>query len=70
MSPATQRFDIDVAFPCDIDLQWYLVPKQWIRMLVASTQIQKIRQTLESEYGASIPASISLLDKNQLKKFN
>ena len=32
MSPANQYFDIDVAFPCDIDLQWYLVPKTWVRM--------------------------------------
>ena len=28
------RFDVDVAFPCDIDLEWFLVPKAWIRQIV------------------------------------
>ena len=28
------NFDVEVAFPCDIDLNWYLVPKSWIREIV------------------------------------
>ena len=31
MSPENQSFDIEVAFPCDIDLEWLLVPKTWVR---------------------------------------
>jgi hypothetical protein len=34
MSAEIQRFDIEVAFPCDIDLEWYLVPKAWVREIV------------------------------------
>lgn len=34
MSAENQRFDIEVAFPCDIDLEWYLVPKAWVREIV------------------------------------
>ena len=34
MSPENQRFDVEVAFPCDIDLDWFLVPKSWVRQIV------------------------------------
>mmetsp|Transcript_18230 Transcript_18230/g.24361 ORF Transcript_18230/g.24361 Transcript_18230/m.24361 type:complete len:80 (+) Transcript_18230:452-691(+) len=47
MSPATQRFDVDVAFPCDIDLQWYLVPKTWVRMLVFEIKYTEIQACAE-----------------------
>ena len=48
MSPSTQCFDVDVAFPCDIDLQWYLVPKTWIRMQFTNALVTKLRNMVDA----------------------
>ena len=48
MSPAAQILDIDVAFPCDIDLRWYLVPKTWVRQLVSDSLIACLVTAIES----------------------
>ena len=41
MSPESkQRFDVEVAFPCDIDLEWCLVPKTWARQIVNKLLIE------------------------------
>ena len=41
------RFDIDVAFPCDIDLEWFLVPKAWIRQIVNTFLVKRLLSVIE-----------------------
>ena len=48
MSPSNQSFDIEVAFPCDIDLQWYLVPKTWVRMQLIDTLVAKLGTSINA----------------------
>ena len=49
MSPEqATRFDIEVAFPCDIDLDWFLVPKAWVRQIVNNIIIKRVFSFIES----------------------
>ena len=36
-----------MAFPCDIDLDWYLVPKAWARQIVNSILIRSVLSQIE-----------------------
>lgn len=44
---ASSRFDIEVAFPCDLELNWYLVPKEWVRQIVSSILVAHLAYCID-----------------------